>query len=437
MTGKDTGGDGEPRLWSVTDLARYLSDYVSADPALAGVLVRGEVTNLYRHVSGHLYFKLADAGAVLPCAFFGAAKKDLGFELKDGVTVIAEGSVNIYARRGEYQMKVVALQAEGLGRLYQIYEATKKRLADEGLFEPARKQPVPAFPKHIGVVTAAGGRACSDILKVLGERYPLAQVTVCDTAVQDAHAPAEMIAALRHLERCPDIDVIILARGGGSFEDLFCFNDESLARAVAACRVPVVTGVGHEADVTIVDFVADVRGATPSNAAEQATPDRPEVLRHVRALRNRHEQAVRAGLRHRQAHLTALAQSRGLHRPGFKMEQQLQYLDELVGRIRESSRRSVERRAARLSPLAARMEQRVTHSLGQATARAAGLRRQLEALSPTGVLKRGFAICFKNDGQTIVRSVNEVEVDRTVFVRVADGKLDSIVRRKEVLGDQL
>ena len=263
------------QTFSVHEITRYIHDLFDADDMLADVWVRGEVSNLTKARSGHWYFTIKDATAQLRCVMFRGAARTVRADVDTGDEILVHGRVSVYDARGEYQLYADQIEAVGsLGDLHVQFEALKAKLDTEGLFDPARKRPIPTFPKRIGIVTSPGAAAWHDMQNVLRRRFPIVELILSPTLVQGAEAPPQIVAALEKLNRRSDVDVIIIARGGGSLEDLWCFNDETVARAVAASRVPVISGIGHEIDFTIVDFVADLRAPTPSAAAELATPNR-------------------------------------------------------------------------------------------------------------------------------------------------------------------
>src|SRR6058998_22002 len=270
---------GVPVALTVTQLARIIRDTVRANPILSRILVRGEVSNLQPAPSGHVFFTLKDATAQLSCTVFREDAEVLGFDLEDGMDVVVSGDVDVFPRRGSVQLLVKAVTPAGVGAFWAAYQKTRKKLAAEGLFDAARKRPLPSFPRTIGVVTSEIGAVVHDIVTILRRRYPIAHIVVAPALVQGPEAPASLRRALAVVS--DRVDVVIVARGGGSLEDLWCFNDEGLARAVVASRAPVVSAIGHETDVTIVDFVADVRAATPSAAAELVSPDATELMARI------------------------------------------------------------------------------------------------------------------------------------------------------------
>src|SRR2546422_2995006 len=308
---------GVPQSLTVTQLARLIRDTVRANPILSRILVRGEVSNLQPAPSGHVFFTLKDATAQLSCTLFREDAELLGFDLEDGMDVVVSGDVDVFPRRGSVQLLVKAATPAGVGAFWAAYQKTRKKLAAEGLFDAARKRPLPSFPRTIGVVTSEIGAVVHDIVTILRRRYPIAHIVVAPALVQGPEAPASLRRALAVVS--DRVDVVIVARGGGSLEDLWCFNDEGLARAVPASQAPVVSAIGHETDVTIVDFVADVRAATPSAAAGLGPPDATELIAPVngarRSLIGENPQAPRSG-RDRGMALRGRLSPRGVQRGG-------------------------------------------------------------------------------------------------------------------------
>ncbi|MCA9969380.1 MAG: exodeoxyribonuclease VII large subunit [Anaerolineales bacterium] len=396
---------GRPRLeaavWSVTELTAYIRELFEIDFRLQDVEVEGEISNFTRARSGHWYFTLKDANAQLKCVVWRSAAERLRFVPRDGDAVVAHGRLSVYEAGGVYQLYADGLQPAGRGDLALAFEQLKQRLADEGLFDAARKRPIPAFPRKIGIVTSADAAALRDILNVLGRRWPLVQVLVAPTLVQGAAAPAQIVRALRWLDGRDDVDTILIARGGGSMEDLWAFNDEQVARAVFAARHPIISGVGHEVDFTIVDFVADLRAPTPSAAAELAVPDMAEVAAQLAELRIRLQGSMLDGLASRQWDVQQLQRTLRHLSPRMRLDSHRQRLDGLAGRLTQVMARQLERRRAQLALPETR----------------------LRAVSPLATLARGYAIVRGEDGQ-IVRSVAQVQPAQRLAVQVADGQLD-------------
>lgn len=392
--------------YTVSQLVARIRTTLEMNPSLADVWVEGEVSNFRQVASGHCYFTLKDAGAELRCVMWRDRLRGLRAVPKDGDSILAHGKVGVYEQRGDLQLYVDYLEPLGLGWLYQEYERLKRRLEAEGLFAPERKRPLPRFPRRIGVVTSPDAAALRDILHILSRRYPLAEVILAPTLVQGEDAPPQIVAALSALNARPDIDVILLARGGGSLEELWAFNDERVARAVAASRIPVVCGVGHETDFSLADFAADRRAPTPSAAAEIATPDRMELKQQVRALWGRLNRAQAAELARWRA----------------RLQEQVRILRRLSPALRLSQTRQ------RLDDLSERMGRAMSHQIAVRRERLAGLTGRLEGISPLSTLERGYAIVRRTADGLIVRSPTQVAPGDELRIRVRDGEFGAEVR---------
>ncbi len=390
---------------TVTDVTRRVRGLLETDYRLQDVWVAGEVSNLSRPASGHVYFTLKDTQASLRCIMWRPDAARVLVMPSAGDSIEVHGRVSVYEAGGLYQLYADALRLAGEGALFQKFLRLKARLEAEGLFEPARKRPLPTWPERIGVVTSPSGAALRDVLHVLERRFPLAEVTLAPTAVQGDDAPAGIVAALRGLNRLVRPDVILLVRGGGSIEDLAAFNDEGVARAIVASQAPVVSGVGHETDFTIADFVADMRAPTPSAAAEIVTPDRAELSSAVRRARERLARAF-AG---------SLAAQR------WALDRQLDALRILSPRAQVASARQ------RLDDLLARAASGVHHHLSLRRAALSGLSQTLRAVGPSAVLARGYAVVSRAQTGKVVRSVTEVALGDELRVRVADGTFEAEV----------
>ena len=397
---------GAPQALSVSQLARVIRDTVRANPLLGRVLVRGEVSNLQRAPSGHTFFSLKDATAQVSCVLFREDLEALGFDLEDGMDVVASGEVDVFPRKGTVQLLVRAATPAGVGAFWAAYQRTRKKLAAEGLFDADRKRPLPAFPCRIGVVTSEIGAVVHDIVTILRRRFPLAHVIVAPALVQGPEAAASLRRALACV--ADRVDVVILARGGGSLEDLWCFNDEGLARAVAASRVPVVSAVGHETDVTIVDFTADVRAPTPSAAAELVSPDAVELLARVNGAGRTLLEEIRDVLE--RARSRAAASGERLSPRGLR-------------RGVEANRTLLEKARTALTAVAPREVYRHRDRL-----EAVG--RRLDVLSPLATLQRGYAIAEREDGHVVAR-VAEVGSGDALAVRFVDGRIHVRVDERE------
>ena len=417
------------------------------------VAVEGEISNLARPRSGHVYFTLKDADAQLRCALFRREAQRVNFVPSDGMQVLARGRLSIYPARGEFQLYVSSLEEAGLGALQRAFEALKKKLAEEGLFDQAGKRALPRYPRRIGVVTSPTGAALRDILNVLGRRYPAADVLVYPTQVQGTAAAATIAAALGRASERGDCDVLILARGGGSLEDLWSFNEEIVARAIRASRIPVVCGVGHETDFTIADFAADFRAPTPSAAAESVTPDRGELLARLAQLRARITQTWNRGERERRQAVATLAQRLDTQHPRRRLQERAQRLDELTERLgaaplrqlaslrsrletlnAELNRHSPVLRVQRLRDQMARLDERLFRlwrlQAERRQSRVQTLAARLNALGPEQTLARGYAIVFAADG-SILRDVVRTKPGDAIRARLAKGSMDATVDKIE------
>ncbi len=388
----------EQRTLTVTELNSYLKARMDSDPMLTRVCVAGEISNYKVYPSGHHYFTLKDAGGALSCTMFRSNAARLRFRPENGMQVFATGSVSVYLRDGRYQLNCTALSPVGVGDLYVAFEQLKQKLAAEGLFDPERKQPLPRYPHRIAIITSSAGAAVHDMLRILRKRYPLSKVLLLPVRVQGAEAPPEICGAIRYANRWQLADVIITGRGGGSIEDLWAFNDERVARAISASEIPVVSAVGHEPDVTISDFVADLRAATPSNAAELVAPDQMELRQALSQSLARMQAAMTRRLQLHRQRLQTLSQARVLQSPaGYLQERQLR-LDADAQRLRAAMRQLI----------AARKQLFVRRAAS------------LDALSPLKVLGRGYSLTLHDNG-TPVRSVRELHPGDHVTLRLHDG----------------
>lgn len=397
------------RLQTVSELTRYIKERLEGDPALMQVWVEGEISNFRHHPSGHMYFTLKDEQAQLRCVMFRSANRLLRFKPEDGMAVIAAGQIGVYDRGGQYQLYVAALEPKGVGALHIAFEQLKAKLAAEGLFDPARKRPLPLLPRRVGIVTAETGAAIRDIVRVVRRRFPGMQLVLAPVRVQGAGAAAEIIAGLERISRLEDVDVIIVGRGGGSREDLWAFNDEALARAVARSPVPVVAAVGHEHDITIIDFVADARAPTPSAAAELVVPDRQALLDRLVHVNERLRNALRQHVRLRRLRFERALASRALRQPQRRLADERQRVDDLLQRALREALHVLQRRREQLQALGGR----------------------LHALSPLAVLQRGYGVVLQPDGRTVIRSISDVEAGQAVCVRLHDGRFTAAVTETE------
>jgi exodeoxyribonuclease VII large subunit len=443
-------GVGEPPAREVYTVARLNREVRTLLERGLGVLwVQGELSNLSQPASGHWYFSLKDRDAQLRCAMFRMKNALLGFTPRTGAQVLVRGRISVYEARGEYQLIVEHLEESGVGALQREFERLKARLAAEGLFALERKRPLPRFPRRVGVITSPSGAALHDILKILARRYPPAAVLVYPSAVQGAAAVPALIAALATAAARADCDVLILARGGGSLEDLWAFNDERVARAIRACPLPVVSGVGHEIDFTIADFVADARAPTPSAAAELVVPDRRACLEALSRTWQRFHVGMRRELRAQRARLDGAGRRLGLTHPGARLQQQMQRVDDLIRRLLGAARAGLHRDGRRVaegharllkrSPrlllsecrahhaqLDARLERAAQDRLARVAHRLALAQRALDAVSPLATLTRGFAIVTRADGALVIDAA-AVADGELIEARLALGTLSAQV----------
>jgi exodeoxyribonuclease VII large subunit len=389
------------QILGVADVTRYIKDLLLVDPIVGDVWVRGEVSNLSRPSSGHLYWTLKDGAAQLKCVMFRREALFQAVQLDHGMQVLAHGRIDVYESAGTYQLYVDLLERQGIGALYIQFEALKERLAAEGLFAAERKRQLPSRPKRIGLVTSPSGAVLHDVISVLGRRWPHAELVVAPAMVQGQEAAPSICRAIASLNRLDGVDVVIVARGGGSLEDLWAFNEESVARSIASCGVPVISAVGHDTDYTIADFVADLRAPTPSAAAELVAPSIDEDGQALLDLRGRLLDAAQSRLAEHRHRLEGLRRQLALQAPLGGIRRARQQLDDIDAAMRFRLR----------TRLAA--DGRRVHSL----------QRQLALLDPFGTLQRGYAIVRRRDDGTVVTSPDQVAQDDRLDVQVAGGHL--------------
>ena len=438
-------------IWSVSDLTARIRDLLAGE--FTDVSVEGEVSNAHAAQSGHLYFTLKDNHAQIRCVCFRTQLARLKFRPEDGLHVTVRGSISVYESRGEYQFYVEHVEPVGLGALQLAFEQLKKRLEAEGLFDPERKKPLPVLPQCVGLITSPRGAAVRDIVHILQRRFPNLHVVLYPVRVQGEGAAGEIVQAIRYFDRKQTADVLILARGGGSLEDLWAFNEEPVARAIVACSIPIIAGIGHETDFSIADFAADIRASTPSAAAEMVVRTRQEFDGHLCDLREKIAQL----LRYRVLQASHKLRELDLHRAARRLEDVLrrrrQHTDnlaaQLAGALRGRLEALEERFETALSRLAAvdfrarlraagvRLDQRTTElevRMGRALATKAQLLEkflvQLEERSPLQLLRRGYAICYDAAGN-VVRAADQVALGDLIRVQLARGRLGAEVKDKE------
>lgn len=394
------------RILDVAEATAYIKELFDSDPILQDVWIRGEISNFSRSSAGHIYFSLKSESSQIRCVLFRGNARWLTFQPQSGDAVLAHGNVSVYEARGEFQLYVDLLQPEGTGLLQLQFEQLRRKLELEGLFAPERKRPLPAFPRTIGVVTSPTGAVWHDIQNVLRRRYPLCELLLAPAQVQGTDAPQTIVRALEALQEDGRADVIVVARGGGSMEDLWCFNDERVARAVFASRIPVVSAIGHETDVTICDLVADLRAATPSAAAEIIAPHIRELEAEVAGLFERAELATRDILR--------------------------RYRDETASRAVRLERRSpanaMRQERLRLDAQFERLRQRLTGRITTERTRTGAFERQLELLHPLHIMERGYAMVIDPTTGVRVHGVDELQPEQPISVQFKDGDATATVR---------
>ena len=389
---------------SITQLNEYIRGKMDADALLNSVAVRGEISNYKMYPSGHHYFTLKDEGAALKCVMFKGNALRLRFRPENGMKVIAMGKVSVFPRDGAYQLYCTAMAMDGVGDLYAAFEQLKKKLAAQGLFDPAHKKPLPQYPGTIGIITSSAGAAVHDMLRILNKRYPLSKVRLLPVRVQGAEAPGEIAAAIGYANYYKLADLLIVGRGGGSIEDLWAFNDERVAWAIYQSEIPVISAVGHEPDVTISDFVADLRAATPSNAAELAVPDQDALRQTLDSMNAAMAAALNRQLKSARQHLTMLSQSPALKSPTGYLEQKQKNLELLRGRLVSAQSNQINRKHQHFIALTSK----------------------LDAMSPLKVLTRGYAMAQTQGGE-VLKSVKQVERGERITVSLSDGKLSATV----------
>lgn len=398
-----------PQILSITQINEYIQGKMNADPMLTQVAVRGEISNYKCYPSGHHYFTLKDEASALKCVMFKGNAMGLRFRPANGMKVIALGRISVYPRDGAYQLYCSAMSVDGVGDLYAAFEQLKAKLASKGLFDPEKKKKLPKYPGTIGVVTSSAGAAVHDILRILRKRYPLAQVKLLPVRVQGAEAPDEIAAAIRYANAHRLADLLIVGRGGGSLEDLWAFNDERVAYAIYESEIPIISAVGHEPDVTIADYVADLRAATPSNGAELAVPDQEALLQNLDALNGAMAAALSRQLKLAAQRLDALAASPALRGPTAYLERKEKDLRLLKNRMISAQERMV----------------------SASNAQFVGCVAKLDAMSPLKVLSRGYAMAQTGNGE-LLRSIHQVNPGDSILVNISDGTITaSVLNTKE------
>ena len=392
------------QVFSVTQINEYIRSRMDADPMLTQVAVRGEISNYKLYPSGHHYFTVKDEGGALKCVMFKGNALRLRFHPENGMKIIAMGKISVFPRDGAYQLYCSAMVLDGVGDLHAAFEQLKAKLAAQGLFDPAHKKPIPKYPKVIGIVTSSAGAAVHDMLRIIRKRYPLTEVRLFPVRVQGVEAPPEIVGAIRYANRYKMADVLIVGRGGGSIEDLWAFNDERVAYAIYESEIPVISAVGHEPDVTISDFVADIRAATPSNAAELAVPDQDTLLQTLDTMSDSMTTCLSRQVKNARQHLRVLSSGAALKSPTAYLDQKRKTLELLNSRLVSNQKSTLDKKKQRF----------------------VGLTAKLDAMSPLKVLTRGYAMASTEDG-SVLRSVRQIKQGDCVNVSLGDGSLQACV----------
>lgn len=395
----------ERSVLTVSQVNQYVKLLLDGDETLQYLWVRGEISNFKRHyASGHLYFSLKDADGLIRAVMFRSAADKVRFTPADGMKVLARGRVSAFPRDGQYQLYVEEMQPDGMGALYLAYEQLRAKLASEGLFDAARKKPLPKYPERIGIITSATGAAIHDMITVTGRRFPAAELYLYPSQVQGPEAPRQLIGALSYFNRTKSVDVIIIGRGGGSLEDLWAFNNETLARAVAASEIPVISAVGHESDFTICDFAADLRAATPSAAAELSVPSAAQLLEGLSGTRQTMDRALVRKIDGLRQKLKVLASGRALSAPIHLVND----------------------RRMTLAFMEEKLDTLTDRKLADLRGSFAALCGKLDSLNPLSVLSRGYAAVL-NEDSGIVKSVKDVHPGERVRIRFCDGETGAVI----------
>lgn len=397
----------EARILTVNGLNEYIKMLLGGNPVLSNVYVRGEISNLNYHSSGHYYFSLKDEGARVSAVMFKSAVMKLKFRPENGMKVVLHGRVSVYPRDGAYQLYAASLEPDGIGALTLAYEQLKKRLESEGLFRAEHKKPIPKIPTAVGIITSPTGAAVRDIINVCGRRFPFAKLILFPSLVQGEGAEADLCRGINYFNTSRCVDVIIIGRGGGSIEDLWAFNSESLARIIYNCDIPVISAVGHETDFTICDFVSDKRAPTPSAAAELAVPESTELKRKFGNVISKMQSLIEARIRSEREMLRVISQRRVMTVPSAYIDDRRMMLLSLTKELETSAAIRLERDKQRFSRLSA----------------------VLEAVSPLKVISKGYSAVF-TDGGKLVKSVDDVENGQEISFKLTDGSIDAKVISK-------
>ncbi|WP_271852509.1 exodeoxyribonuclease VII large subunit [Planococcus maritimus] len=432
---------------SVAALTKYIKKKFDADPHLRDVYVKGELSNVKIHTSGHIYFTLKDQKARMPAVMFSARAKSMKFRPESGMTVLIRGDISVYEASGQYQLYAQSMQPDGIGDYYLAFEQLKEKLNKEGVFNADHKQPLPRFPEKVAVITAQTGAAVRDIITTLKRRYPLAQIVLFPTLVQGQGAVQSIVQSIQQANRT-DSDVLIVGRGGGSIEDLWAFNEEAVARAIHDSKIPIISAVGHETDTTIADFVADLRAATPTAAAELAVPSRIELLERVMGQRQIMFRHMTNDLEQRRIRLTQLQNSYPMAYPDRLYRPFIERIERAADALQRETVLTVRRSGDRLTMLSRqldnrnpsdrirqaerdlailgdRLDQRIANVFNQREQQLKSAIRTLDALSPLKIMDRGYAIPFKHG--EVVKSVDQLELGDQLSLSLKDGEVKTVI----------
>lgn len=444
------------RYLTVNALTKYIKRKFDADPHLQDVFIKGEISNFKRHSSGHMYFTLKDEKARILAVMFSSANRNMKFKPENGMKVLVRGEISVYEGSGQYQVYIKEMKTDGVGDLFVAYEQLKKRLEQEGLFSPQYKMPIPKYPKAVGIVTSPTGAAIRDILTTIKRRYPITKVLIYPALVQGEQGAPSIVKAIQKANERNDVDVLIIGRGGGSIEELWAFNEEIVARAIFASRIPIISAVGHETDFTIADFVADMRAPTPTGAAELAVPHIQELLERVMNRETRLLRAMRERVFFQQERYQRLIRSYAFRYPRKLYEQKLEQVDKLTESLTRGAKKlyslkleahnGFRKRLARSHPeelkkISADKHQRVTRALNRAMAAVVSEKRKefngvistLEALSPLKIMDRGYSLAYTEDGK-LIKKVAQVKPERKIYVKLSDGSFKCVVTDIEESG---
>ncbi|PGZ96413.1 exodeoxyribonuclease VII large subunit [Bacillus pseudomycoides] len=436
----------EKQYLTVTALTRYMKTKIEYDPHLQSVWLKGEISNFKYHSRGHMYFTLKDENARIAAVMFASHNRNMKFRPEDGMTVLVKGKISVYEASGSYQIYVQDMQPDGVGNLHLAYEQLKARLEEEGLFSQVYKQPIPAYPTTIGVITSPTGAAIRDIITTITRRYPIGNVIVFPVLVQGEFAAPSIVQAIEKANEMNDMDVLIVGRGGGSIEELWAFNEETVARAIFASRVPIISAVGHETDFTIADFVADLRAPTPTAAAELAAPHILELEEKVMQRTLRLTRAMREMMNYKREHLQALQKSYAFRYPKQLYEQKEEQLDRTIDKLVQTKERYIEKKANQLQQLSFYLgKHHPLQKIEQTKLTMEALQKQLqremqtflqakeftftrtveklETLSPLKVMMRGYGLVY-NDKKQVLKSVKEIDLGDAVAIQLQDGVLE-------------